>query len=109
MVFQNPADSEPPKVMAPRQISETNRPVRPSWLYFMAPLRVRGCLHHMVSWTRRVEVSCAADLQKAAKVDRQANGRPLQRLLRMPSTIFLASPNNIMVLSRKKSSFSTPA
>ena len=32
-----------------------------------------------------------------------------QRLLRMPSTIFLASPNSIMVLSRKKSSFSTPA
>ena len=29
--------------------------------------------------------------------------------LRMLSTIFLASPNSIMVLSRKKSSFSTPA
>ncbi|MHB8530696.1 MAG: type II toxin-antitoxin system PemK/MazF family toxin [Caulobacteraceae bacterium] len=27
----------------------------------------------------------------------------------MPSTIFLASPKSIMVLSRKKSSFSTPA
>ena len=28
---------------------------------------------------------------------------------RIPSTIFLASPKSIMVLSRKKSSFSTPA
>src|SRR3954467_4084253 len=27
--------SEPPKVMVPRQISETNRPVRPSCLYFI--------------------------------------------------------------------------
>ena len=27
----------------------------------------------------------------------------------IPSTIFLASPNSIMVLSRKNSSFSTPA
>jgi len=40
--------------------------------------------------------------------------RPLTRPqdqsdLSMPSTIFLASPNSIMVLSRKKSSFSTPA
>ena len=29
--------------------------------------------------------------------------------LTIPSTIFLASENSIMVLSRKKSSFSTPA
>src|SRR5580704_2780269 len=35
--------------------------------------------------------------------------RHRQSALRMLSTIFLASPNSIMVLSRKKSSFSTPA
>ena len=34
---------------------------------------------------------------------------PYSRFLRMPSTIFLASPNSIMVLSWKKRSFSTPA
>ncbi len=34
--------------------------------------------------------------------------RPYSALM-MPSTIFLASPNSIMVLSWKNSSFSTPA
>ena len=33
---QNPL---PPNVMVPRQISETNNPVLPSWLYFMEVLR----------------------------------------------------------------------
>ena len=44
------------------------------------------------------------------------NGDLLRRLSKVsqsaftiPSTIFLASPNSIMVLSRKNSSFSTPA
>ena len=32
-----------------------------------------------------------------------------QRFLRIESTTFLASPNSIMVLSRKNTSFSTPA
>ncbi len=43
-------------------------------------------------------------LQRAA-----LSGPRAQSDLRMPSTIFLASPNSIMVLSRKNSSFSTPA
>ncbi len=36
-------------------------------------------------------------------------GDPGYSPFKIPSTIFLASPNSIMVLSRKKSSFSTPA
>lgn len=36
-------------------------------------------------------------------------GRRTHSALTIPSTIFLASANSIMVLSRKNSSFSTPA
>ena len=38
MAFHMPASALPPKVMAPRQISETNIPVLPNWLNFMADL-----------------------------------------------------------------------
>src|SRR6202140_4684540 len=39
MAFHMPASALPPNVMVPRQISDTNMPVLPSWLYFIVCLR----------------------------------------------------------------------
>ena len=48
--------------------------------------------------------------QKANQEQTEMTGSPPHHSpFTIPSTIFLASANSIMVLSRKKSSFSTPA
>ena len=61
--------------------------------------RTDWCLKHVGS-------ECPA---RKAPVRRHMNRTASQSALTMFSTIFLASENSIMVFSRKKSSFSTPA
>ena len=61
-------------------------------LILLALLLAAPCLVQLVLWT-------------TYRVVRAATHSPLT----IPSTIFLASAKSIIVLSRKKSSFSTPA
>lgn len=58
-------------------------------------------------WREHVGLRFAGPPERSSS--RRCVARPQSRFLMMVSTIFLASANSIMVLSRKNNSFSTPA
>ena len=62
-----------------------------------------------VTARRRSEAAGACAYRPRPLTRAKSNGSPPYIALTISSTIFFASANSIMVLSRKKSSFSMPA
>ena len=63
----------------------------------------------MVTARRRSEAACACAYRSSPLTRAKSDDPPPYIDLTISSTIFFASANSIMVLSRKKSSFSMPA
>ncbi len=73
------------------------------------PTRRMVAFHGLFNGLENPETTTLATYGLKADKPQIGFGRKTHSALTIPSTIFLASANSIMVLSRKKSSFSTPA
>lgn len=60
-------------------------------------------------WLRGLMLDTKRGRARKESPQTQRRAIKLHSAFNIPSTVFLASPNSIMVLSRKNSSFSTPA